>query len=110
MKREIYVFMDSVSRNYGEPFTMANAAELRRHFEQMVRNPAVPAYAIRDTVVIHLGTFIPDSENPIIVPENIPVVVLRGDSYNVDEIRKQDSDGTASAHELCTCEDCETSA
>lgn len=57
MKREIYVFMDSVSQNFGEPFTLANFAELRREFQKLCENPAVPAYAVRDTIVIHLGTF-----------------------------------------------------
>lgn len=103
MKREIYVFMDSVSRNFGEPFTMANDAELRRHFLQMARNPAIPAYAIRDTVVLHLGTFVPNPDNPVIMPENIPVVVLRGDSYDVQKLREDNSD---SASELRDDEDC----
>lgn len=57
MKRELYVFMDSVSQNFGEPFTLANFGELRREFQKLCENPAIPAYAIRDTIVVHLGTF-----------------------------------------------------
>lgn len=100
MKREIYVFMDSVSRGFGEPFTMANDAELRRHFERMAADVSIPAYAIRDTVVVHLGTFIPDSDNPCIVSDAVPAVVLRGDAYNVEEIRRQSSAVAAATHEL----------
>lgn len=103
MKREIYVFMDSVSRNFGEPFTMANDAELRRHFVQMVRNVDIPAFAIRDTIVLHLGTFVPDSENPVIIAENIPTVILRGDSYDVEKIREGISVPTSELH---TSENC----
>lgn len=106
MKREIYVFMDSVSRSFGEPFTMANVAELRRHFEQLVRNPDIPDYVIRDTVVVHLGSFVLDPDNPVIVPEKIPVVVLRGDSYHVEEIRKESRGGSAAAPELHSSVDC----
>lgn len=100
MKREIYVFMDTVSRNFGEPFTMANDAELRRHFGQMVENPAIPAYAIRDTLVVHLGTFIPDPDHPHIEPDVVPFTVLRGDAYNVEEIRRQNASVDVTASEL----------
>lgn len=100
MKREIYVFMDSVSRAFGEPFTMANDAELRRHFRNMVEDCSVPAYAIRDTVVVHLGTFVPDPDHPHIDPDVVPFTVLRGDSYNVEEIRRQGSVVAATASEL----------
>ena len=100
MKREIYVFMDSVSRGFGEPFTMANDAELRRQFGNMVENPSVPAYAIRDTLVIHLGTFVPDPDHPHIVADVVPFTVLRGDAYNVEEIRRQSPVVAATASEL----------
>lgn len=102
MKREIYVFMDTVSRGFGEPFTMANDAELRRQFEHMVKDSAIPAYAIRDTVVVHLGTFEPNADHPHIVPDAVPFTVLRGDSFNVDEIRRQISSVDASTSELCS--------
>lgn len=100
MEREIYVMYDTVSQAFGEPFTMANLAELRRQFEQTVANPAVPVYAIRDVCVLHLGTFVPDSDNPRIVPLAVPTVVLRGGSYNVEEIRGQSSSVPASASQL----------
>lgn len=103
MKREIYVFMDSVSRSFGEPFTMANVAELRRHFDRLVKMDDVPAYVIRDTVVLHLGTFVPDSDHPVIIPENIPVVVLRGDSYDVEKIRSESSPTANAVSELPSC-------
>lgn len=100
MKREIYVFVDSVSQNFGEPFTLANAAELRREFRKLCENPAVPDYAVRDTIVLHLGTFYPDAVNPRIEPLPVPVTALRGDVFDVDEIRRQSPDGPASAPEL----------
>ena len=102
MKRELYVFMDSVSQNFGEPFTLANFAELRREFQKICENPAVPAYAVRDTIVIHLGSFVPDSVNPRIEPVSVPTVVLRGDAYNVEEIRGQSSACPSAAPELCS--------
>lgn len=100
MKREIYVFFDSVAQNFGEPFTMANSSEMRRQFEQIVANPAIPAYAIADTCVVHLGEFVPDPDNPHIVPDAIPYVELRGGNYNVEERRRQNSACTATASEL----------
>lgn len=106
MKREIYVFMDSVSQNFGEPFTLANFAELRREFQKICENPAVPAYAVRDTIVIHLGTFYPDPVNPRVDPLPVPITCLRGDAYNVEEIRGQSSVCPPAAPELCPFEDC----
>ena len=106
MNREIYVMYDSVSQNFGEPFTMANSADLRREFEETVKNPAVPVYAIRDVCVLHLGTFIPDSDNPVIIPATVPTVILRGGNYNVEEMRGQNSAGSSAAPELHSCEDC----
>lgn len=106
MKREIYVFMDSVSQNFGEPFTLANDAELRREFHKICENPAVPAYAVRDTIVIHLGSFYPDPVDPRIDPVSVPTVVLRGDAYNVEEIRGQGATCPPAASELSSCEDC----
>lgn len=106
MKREIYVFMDSVSQNYGEPFTLANDAELRREFHKICENPAVPAYAVRDTIVIHLGTFYPDPVDPRIDPVPVPTVVLRGDGFNVEEIRGQSAPCSPAAPELRAGEDC----
>lgn len=79
---------------------MANASEMRRQFEQMVANPSVPAYAIADTCVIHLGVFVPDPDNPHIVPDAIPYVELRGGNYNVEERRRQASPVDAAASEL----------
>lgn len=100
MKREVYVMYDMVSQAFGEPFTMANAAEMRRQFEQTVADPAVPVYAIRDVCVIHLGTFVPDPDNPCIVPEAVASVVLRGGNYNVEEIRRQSDVVVTPASEL----------
>lgn len=100
MKREIYVMYDMVSQSFGEPFTVANFADMRRQFEQTIANPAVPAYAICDVCVIHLGSFIPDPDNPVIIPEAVPSVVLRGGNYNVEEIRRQNSSVDAPASEL----------
>lgn len=100
MNREIYVMVDSVSGNFGEPFTMANHAELRREFENALKSPAVPAYAFRDCDVLHLGCFIPDVDSPRIIPAAVPTCVLRGGSYNVDEIRRQNSDVSSAAFEL----------
>lgn len=102
MKRELYVFMDSVSQNFGEPFTLANFAELQREFRKICESPSVPAYAVRDTIVIHLGTFFPDPVNPRIEPLPIPITCLRGDAFNVDEIRGQSTDCSSAASELCT--------
>lgn len=100
MKREIYVFMDSVSQNFGELFTLANFAELRREFQKLCKNPAIPSYAIRDTIVLHLGSFYPDPTNPRIETLPVAITCLRGDAYNVDEIRGQSSDGSTAASEL----------
>lgn len=100
MNREVYVMFDSVAQNFGEPFTMANSAEMRRSFEQTVKNPAVPEYAIRDVCVLHLGTFIPDPDNPRIIPVAVPNVEVRGGNYNVEEIRRQDSSLASAASEL----------
>lgn len=101
MKRELYVFMDAVSQNFGEPFTLANVAELRREFQKICENPAIPAYAVRDTIVVHLGTFFPDPVNPRIDPLSVPTVVLRGDGFNVEEIRRQSASCPPAAPELC---------
>lgn len=106
MKRNIYVLFDSVSGNFGELFTLANDAEMRREFEQLVRNPAIPEYAITDCCVLRLGSFISDTENPHLVPESVPVVILRGGNYNVSEIRGQVSSVSASASELHSEKDC----
>lgn len=106
MERELYVMYDTVSQAFGEPFTMANLAELRRQFEQIAANPAVPVYAIRDVCVLHLGTFVPDCDNPRIVPLAVPTVVLRGGSYNVEEIRGQSSSVSAATSELRAAQDC----
>lgn len=108
MDREIYVMVDSVSGIFGEPFTMANDAELRREFEQTLKSPAVPAYTLRDVVVLHLGTLHPDRDNPCIIPAAIPCVVIRGGSYNVEEIRKQVFNDAAAASVLPSGECCET--
>lgn len=102
MKREVYVFMDSVSQNFGEPFVLANFAELRREFQKICENPAVPAYAVRDTIVIHLGSFFPDPVNPRIEPLPVPITCLRGDAYNVEEIRGQSPACPSAASELCS--------
>lgn len=102
MKRELYVFMDSVSQNFGEPFTLANFAELRREFQKLCENPAVPAYAIRDTIVVHLGTFYSDPVNPRVEPLPVPITCLRGDAYNVDEIRGQGTSFSSVSSELCS--------
>lgn len=102
MKREIYVFMDSVSQNFGEPFTLANFAELRREFQKLCENPAIPAYAVRDTLVIHLGSFYLDPVNPRIEPLPVPITCLRGDAYNVEEIRGQNAPGASASSELCS--------
>lgn len=102
MKRELYVFMDCVSQNFGEPFTLANFNELRREFQKLCENPAVPAYALRDTNVVHLGTFYPDPLNPRIEPLPVPITCLRGGSYNVDEIRGQSTACPSAAPELCS--------
>lgn len=104
MKRELFVMVDTVSGLFGEPFTMANVAEMRRQFDQIVQNPAVPNYAIRDTVVVHLGTLNADIENPCVVPAPVATVVLRGDAYNVEEIRKQNVDVDSAASELLSRE------
>lgn len=104
MRRELFVMVDSVSGMFGEPFTMANVAEMRRQFEQIVQNPSVPAYAIRDTVVVHLGSLNADIENPMLIPAAVPTVILRGDAYNVEEIRKPAVDVDAAASELLSCE------
>lgn len=109
MQRNIYVLFDNVSGNFGELFTLANDAEMRREFEQLIRNPAVPDYAIRDCCVVRLGSFVSDAENPHIVPESIPSVILRGGNYNVSEIRGQVSSVSAPASELHPAEDCEAS-
>lgn len=100
MKREIYVFLDHVSQNYGDPFCMANLADLKREFQRLCENPAVPAYAIRDTLVLYLGDFYPDPVNPRIEALPAPITVIRGDSYNVDEIRGQSSNSSSSASQL----------
>lgn len=100
MKRELYVFMDSVSQNFGEPFTLANFADLRREFQKLCENPSVPAYALRDTIVLHLGTFYPDPVNPRLETLPVPITCLRGDAYNVDEIRGQGTSGSSAASEL----------
>lgn len=102
MKKEIYVFMDSVSQNLGDPFVLSNFNELRREFHKICENPAVPAYVIRDTNVIYLGSFYPDSVNPRIEPLPVPVTVLRGDAYNVEEIRGQSTACPSAASELCS--------
>lgn len=106
MKRNIYVLYDSVSGNFGELFTLANDAEMRREFEQLVRNPAIPDYAITDCCVVRLGSFISDIENPHIVPESVPAVILRGGNYNVSEIRGQVSTVSSSASEQHSDKDC----
>lgn len=106
MNRNIYVLFDSVSGNFGELFTLANDAEMRREFEQLIRNPAVPDYAVRDCCVLRIGSFIPDANNPRIVPEAVPPVVLRGGNYNVLEIRGQSSSVSAPASELHSEKDC----
>jgi hypothetical protein len=110
MNKEIYVFMDSVSGQFGEPFTMANHIDLKRYFEELCKNSSLPTYALRDTVVIHVGTFVIENGSPSIVPVPFPTTVLRGDSFNVEEIRKQVFDVPASAPCLCAEEDCEACA
>lgn len=109
MRRELYVMVDSVSGNFGEPFTMANHAELRRQFEQIAANPALPAYALRDTLVVYLGALSADIENPCIIPAAVPTVILRGESYNYEKIRKCDSEMDAATSILPAGEGCETS-
>lgn len=109
MNREIYVMVDTVSGVFGEPFTMANDAELRREFEQSLLSPAVPAYTLRDVAVLHLGTLCTDRDDPRIVPTGIVSVVVRGGSYNVEEMRKQAFNDAAAASVMRSCEGGETS-
>lgn len=106
MNRNVYVLFDTVSGNFGELFTLANDAEMRREFEQLVRNPSIPDYAIRDCCVIRLGSFVSDANNPCLVPEAVPPVILRGGNFNVSEIRGQVSSVPASASELHSEKDC----
>lgn len=110
MNKEMYVFMDSVSGQFGEPFTMANHTDLRRYFEELCRHSAVPTYALRDTVVLHVGTFVIENGSPSIVPVPFPITVLRGDSFNVEEIRNQISDVSVTASCMCSEENCEACA
>lgn len=100
MERQIFCFVDSVSGNVGEIFTLANRKELRREFRKICENPAVPAYAVRDVIVLHLGTFHCDPDNIYIESLPVPITVLRGGSFDVDEIRRQASDDAVAASEL----------
>lgn len=89
MTSSVYVMQDRVSKICGTVFEAVNDEAMRRDFVMLCSNPRVPDYAIADTVVIKLGTFVSDGAMPHLVPEAVPYVVLRGDEFEFTELRKR---------------------
>lgn len=79
----VYVMQDRVSRACGSVFDAFNDDTVVRDFTLMCKNGQIPAYAVRDTVIICLGEF--DSTKMVIVPEPIPYVVVRGDDIEIED-------------------------
>lgn len=84
--KNLYVFFDTVSGNYGEVFQADNDLVMRRSaFNSLA---SFPPEIARDTVVLHLATISSDADGlPSICP-CVPVrTALSGSSPEVQEIR-----------------------
>lgn len=82
----LYVMQDRVSGAFGAVFESSNDETVKRDFINLASNPNVPDYAVRDTVVIHLGIFDQDVRNPSISSVGVPRVIIRGDDLEVCKV------------------------
>ena len=85
----LYVMQDRVSGAFGAVFESPNDETVKRDFINLASNAAIPEYAIRDTLVIHLGSFDQDEKNPSIQSVGIPRVILRGFDHEVCKARER---------------------
>lgn len=85
----LYVMQDRVSGAYGAVFESPNDETVKRDFLNLASNASIPEYAIRDTLVIHLGSFDQDEKNPSIQSVGIPRVILRGFDHEVCKVRER---------------------
>lgn len=86
--KNLYVFYDTVSGNYGDVFQAENDLVMRRSAFRSLAS--VPPEIARDTVVLHVATVSPDDDGlPFICP-CVPVrTALSGSSPEVEQIRAQ---------------------
>lgn len=86
--KNLYVFFDSVSGNYGDVFQAENDLVMRRSAIRALAS--VPPEIARDTVVFYLGYITLDHDGlPSIQACDVPCTAFSGLSPEVEEARSQ---------------------
>lgn len=86
--KNLYVFYDTVSGNFGDVFGAENDLVMRRSAFRSLAS--VPPEIARDTVVLHVATISSDDNGLPYVCTCAPVrTALSGSSPEVEEIRAQ---------------------
>ena len=86
--KNLYVFFDTVSGNYGDVFQAENDLVMRRSALRSLAS--VPPEIARDTVVLCVGSIVLDNNGLPSIQPCAPVrTALSGSSPEVEEIRVQ---------------------
>lgn len=89
MIQRLYMMQDVVSGAFGAPFLAHSDAVVRRDMMRVAGDPAVPASYVYDTIVLCFGTFNGDLTSPRFEMFDVPTTVLRGDSDEFKNVRRQ---------------------
>lgn len=86
--KNLYVFFDTVSGNFGDVAEAENDLVMRRSAFRALAS--VPPEIARDTVVLHVASISPDEDGLPSVSPCVPVrTALSGSSPEVEQIRSQ---------------------
>lgn len=100
----LYVLYDNVAKRYGDIFQAQNDDAVRRQFTEIFkRNFGKPYIPVNDMAVVRLAT-VESSDDPkeiwpIIANMTEPIIVLKGNDVNYDEVRETD-DAACSDHSV----------
>lgn len=94
MIQRLYIMQDVVSGAFGSPFLASSDNVVRRDMMRVASDPLVPVQYVRDTIVLCFGFFNGDVTSPRFEMFDVPVTVLRGDSDEFKNLRRQAVDET----------------